>query len=375
MSRIGFLVNPYAGMGGAVGLKGTDGCVMEARKRGAIPVSPSRAVRFLSGLIGTNHFFLTVKGNMGEEELLSAGLCRFEVIHNPESSETTDEDTREACRAMVREGIDLLVFCGGDGTARDVFSVIGRDIPMLGIPAGVKIYSGVFALTPESATHLLSGPAMFSYADGEVMDVDEEQYRDGILTTRLTGIARTPFDRNLCQSCKEVSFGDEEESRQGIALFITEIMRDDTLYLLGAGSTTQAIASCYNQPSTLLGVDAYYQKKLIRSDLNEQDILCLLDRYDLVRIVLSPIGAQGFILGRGNQQISSRVLNRIGTDAVIVVATPEKLRKTPVLFIDTGDYELNNLFPDTIQVICGYRLAQRIRVESPGFSPSKKEKC
>ena len=362
MIRIGFVVNPYAGMGGAVGLKGTDGCIAEARARGAVPVSPSRAICFLSGLDSSNFVFLTVQGSMGEDELLRAGSFRYQVIHHPVSGETNSEDTRSACRAMIQEGVDLIVFCGGDGTARDVFSVIGRNIPILGIPAGVKVYSGVFALTPETAARLLSGWESVSCADGEVMDVDEDQYRDGILTTRVFGIALTPFDRIFCQSCKQVSFGDETRIQDDIARFIVEIMRDDTLYLLGAGSTTEAVAQHLRQASTLLGVDAFFQGQLIGSDLNEQEILDLLTRYERVKIIVSPIGAQGFILGRGNQQISSRVIQKTGIDSIIVIATPGKLRRTPVLYVDIGDSELNCRFGDTILVICGYQMAQRVRI-------------
>jgi len=362
MRKIGFVVNPIAGMGGAVGLKGTDGRVQEARDRGAVPLSPARALRFLASVRGDDLFFYTAGGVMGEDVLLECDRFSFKVVSSPSHSDTTGEDTCQACNAMIREGVDLIVFCGGDGTARDVFSVVGRITPVLGIPAGVKIYSGVFALTPEAAARVLSGNRALTFTDGEVMDVDEEQYRQGVLTTRLTGIALTPSDHSLCQSCKEVSFGDEEGSRQEIAQFITELMRDDTLYLLGAGSTTGAVASRLGEPKTLLGIDAFYQGTLVGSDLNEEQILSLLEKYPHVKIVLSPIGAQGFVLGRGNQQISRRVIEKAGIDSLIVVATPEKLRKTPLLYLDYGDPDLNGQIGDTIQVICGYRMAQRVRV-------------
>lgn len=362
MRKIGFVVNPIAGMGGAVGLKGTDGRVQEARDRGAVPLSPARALRFLSSVRGDDLFFYTAGGAMGEEALRSCGRFPYQVVFIPSDSETSGEDTCEGCRGMIREGVELIIFCGGDGTARDVFSVAGRKTPILGIPAGVKIYSGVFALTPEAAARVVSGERPLTFTEGEVMDVDEEQYRQGVLATRLTGFALTPFDNSLCQSCKEVSFGDEDESRKEIAQFVTELMRDDTLYLLGAGSTTGEVALRLVQPKTLLGIDAFYRGTLVGSDLNEQQILSLLDQYPLVKIILSPIGAQGFVLGRGNQQISSRVIQKAGLDSLIVVATPEKLRNTPLLYLDCGDPDLNGLIGDTIQVICGYRMAQRVRV-------------
>jgi predicted polyphosphate/ATP-dependent NAD kinase len=362
MNRIGFVVNPHAGMGGAVGLKGTDGCVAAARSLGAEPVSPSRALRFLTGLNQRQFLFFTAAGTMGEDELISAGISSYEVIFTPSSSETAAEDTKTACHLMIREGVRLIVFCGGDGTARDVCSVTGQDIPILGIPAGVKIYSGVFATTPETGAAVLNELDEAGLTGAEVMDVDEEQYRAGILTTKLFGIAHIPYISGLCQSCKEVSFGDETRMLDDIARFITAIMRPDTLYLLGAGSTTGAIADRLGLTTTLLGIDAVYQGDLIGTDLNEEAILKLLDQYDQVKIIVSPIGAQGFVLGRGNQQISSRVLQKTGISALIIVATPAKLQHTPMLHVDTGDLLINQKFGEDMLVICGYEMAQRVRL-------------
>jgi predicted polyphosphate/ATP-dependent NAD kinase len=362
MNCIGFVVNPDAGMGGAVGLKGTDGCIEKARDLGALPVSPDRANRFLSALCRTDLCILTASGLMGEEELKMAGYPSIEVVYTPDSPVTGSGDTKKACEAMIAHRAEIILFCGGDGTARDVFSVSGRQTPILGIPAGVKIYSGVFATTPEAAAKLLDQWETSGLTDVEVMDVDEEQYRAGVLSTRLYGIAQTPSLPGLCQSSKQASYGDEFRIQNDIARFIVAIMRSDTLYLLGAGSTTGAIADYLRIPATLLGVDAIYQGRLIASDLNEAGILALLDQYDQVKIIISPIGAQGFVLGRGNQQISNRVLEKTGLDSLIVVATPTKLKNTPVLYVDTGNKYLNNRFEDTIQVICGYMLAQRVRL-------------
>lgn len=363
MIRLGFIVNPYAGMGGAVGLKGTDGCVEKARALGAKQVSPDRAVRFLSSLKRTDIRFFTAGGEMGESELVSAGLSDTSVIYQPgkgiQGYQTGPEDTIAACQEMLKSGVDLIIFVGGDGTARDVFSVTGSDTPILGVPAGVKIYSGVFATTPEAAAEVIESWETTRCSDAEVMDVDEEEYRAGVLTTRLYGIAKMPYIRELCQSCKQVTFGDEERDRIEIGAFIADVMQNDTLYLLGAGTTTGAIAERLGIGHTLLGVDAVYKGELVARDLNETGILNLLSRYDRVNIIISPIGAQGFILGRGNQQISSRVLEITGLSALIVVATPAKLQHTPVLYVDTGDTVLNEQFPDSIPVICGYQMAQR----------------
>ncbi len=362
MNRIGFVVNPYAGMGGAVGLKGTDGCLGEARARGAVPKSPERAIRFLNALPGEEISILTASGSMGGDELAAAGWSSHQVVYTPTNQETTGEDTRQACRNMVAAGVDLIVFCGGDGTARDVYSVTGPEIPILGIPAGVKIYSAVFATSPERTAEILLRPDEAFLTDAEVMDVDEEEYRSGTLTTRIFGIAKVPYIPTLIQAGKEVFFGDEEISRRDIAAFITNLMDEETLYLLGAGSTTGAIADRLKISSTLLGIDAVCNGRLVAADLNEQGILELAGRYPKVKIILSPIGAQGFVLGRGNQQISSRVLEKTGLDSLIVIATPGKLQNTPELFMDTGDPVMNGKFGESILVICGYAMAQRIRL-------------
>lgn len=308
--------------------------------------------------------FLTAGGEMGEHELSKAGTP-YDVIYRPDEEKMSDLvqtgaiDTINACMEMIKNNARLIIFCGGDGTARDVFSCTGHQIPILGIPAGVKIYSGVFATTPESGAHLLSEWNGTSLSDGEVMDVDEEEYRKGILNTRLFGYAKIPSGPVRCQSSKQVSFGDESREVEQIAIFITEIMRDDTLYLLGAGTTTKAIADRLYLSKTILGIDAVYQGRVIGTDISEREILTLIEHETRVKIIVSPIGAQGFILGRGNQQISSSVIRKTGIDSLIVVATEAKLRNTKTLFIDTGDPSLNDRFGDTILVICGYRMAIR----------------
>lgn len=359
MIRVGFVVNPYAGLGGSVGLKGSDRVADLALSLGAVPVSPARSLRFLSAILRNDIFFLTAAGNMGEDELRESGITTHEVVYTPGSELTSADDTVAACSAMIHNGASLILFCGGDGTARDVYSSTKADVPMLGIPAGVKIYSGVFATTPETAAEILSRWESVRLTSAEVLDIDEDQYRAGVLSTCIYGEARIPYIPTLCQAGKQAGFGDESFAYADIARFIRGIMLPDTLYLLGAGSTTGAVSSCMHLPYTLLGIDAVYQGRLVGSDLNEQGILDLLDTYGKVKIILSPIGAQGFILGRGNQQISSRVLQKTGIDSLIVVATPAKLQQTPSLYVDTGDVDLNRRFEDSILVICGFAMAQR----------------
>jgi predicted polyphosphate/ATP-dependent NAD kinase len=367
--RIGFLVNPIAGMGGAVGLKGTDGLVEEALARGAVPRAGARATDVLVRLRGSSYEFLTCSGAMGEDALRAAGITSFRVVYSP-LTETSRSDTLDACRTFVTGGVDLVLFCGGDGTARDVYEVTGDSVPILGIPAGVKMFSAVFALTPEAAAEiLLHDPASLHLRDAEVMDVDEEAYRDGELRTRLIGYARSPYLPGLVQGAKRVFIDqDEDRARNEIARFIAEVIRGtpEIVYILGPGTTTGEIARVLGVEKTLLGFDAVKNGNVVGRDLNERGMRDLLSGPGPARLVVSVLGAQGSVLGRGTQQVSPTVLRRIGVDNVIVIATPHKLAATPVLFVDTGDPGLDDAFGDTVQVISGYRIAQRMRLAHPG---------
>lgn len=360
MTRIiGFLVNPIAGMGGAVGLKGTDGQVPEALRRGAVPIAPKKAQEFLRALGDLDIAFLTCSGPMGEEALKECGVKRYTVIARVEG-ETTAADTIRSCRLMRDAGCEMIAFCGGDGTARDVFDAVGTSVPVIGIPAGVKMYSAVFATSPRTAAELVRRMDTLPIEDREVMDVDEEAYRSGRLATTLYGYARVPSLPAKVQVSKFVTAGiDETMAQKDIARFIVEIMRDDTLYILGAGTTTHEIGAMLGLHTTLLGVDAVKRGKVVGYDLNEREILALLEEHPRTKIIVSPIGAQGFVLGRGNQQISAQVLRKAGVENLIVVATPQKMERTPTLYIDIGDDEVAEELGGYVLVISGYRMGQR----------------
>jgi predicted polyphosphate/ATP-dependent NAD kinase len=363
MKRIGLIVNPVAGMGGSVGLKGTDGNVEEALRRGAIPHAMERAKTTLALLAKkTDLAFVTCSGPMGEDALKDAGITCYQIVYY-HTGESSSADTKKAVRIFVESGIDLVVFCGGDGTARDVFDITGRNMPLLGIPAGVKMYSAVFAVDPASAADLILAFDKDHFRDAEVLDVDEEAYRAGTLKTRLYGIARTPVLAGKIQVAKQVyEEQDEERAKAAIAQFIDEIMLTGTLYIIGAGTTTEAITRRLGIRKTLLGVDAIRDRRLVATDCDEKTLLSLAEKSLGTRIILSPIGAQGFILGRGNQQISSRLVRMIGIKNLIVIATPHKLSQTPYLYIDSGDTALDREFGDSVQVISGYRIAQRKKI-------------
>jgi predicted polyphosphate/ATP-dependent NAD kinase len=360
VTTIAFLVNPVAGMGGTVGLKGTDGLAEEARRQGAVPQAEERAVAALSTVDTDEVTFLTCAGSMGEDALRRADPASYRVVYRPAVA-TSAADTRAAVRTFLAEGVDLILFCGGDGTARDIFDVADGQVPILGIPAGVKMYSGVFATSPSCVGEIIARLDDLSLRDGEVMDVDEEAYRNGTLATRLYGYARVPSLPSRVQGCKEVGeAADEERAKEEIARFIVDVMADDVLYILGAGTTTAAIARTLGIEGTLLGVDVVKNRRLLARDACEVDLLRLVAGEERCRIIVSPIGAQGFVLGRGTQQISPAVVRKVGADRVTVVATPQKLASTPALYLDLGDPGLEALFGDAIDVVSGYCIAQRI---------------
>jgi predicted polyphosphate/ATP-dependent NAD kinase len=363
MKRIGLIVNPVAGMGGSVGLKGTDGNVDEARRRGAVPHATGRAEAALARLAGKADLaFVTCGGAMGEDALNGAGIAGFTVVYTCDG-ESSQADTKKAVKAFLKTGVDLVLFCGGDGTARDVFDITGRDFPLLGIPAGVKMYSAVFAVDPASAADLVLAFDPHRLRDAEVMDVDEDAYRAGTLKTRLYGIARTPALAGKIQAAKAVyEEADEERAKVAIAQFVDEIMLKGTLYIIGAGTTTEAVTRRLGIKKTLLGVDAVRDRRLVATDCDEKTLLALAEKYPDTRIILSPIGAQGFVLGRGNQQISAALVRKIGIKNLIVIATPHKLAEITQLYIDSGDPDLDREFGDSLQVISGYRIAQRKKI-------------
>jgi len=364
--KVAFLVNPVAGMGGAVGLKGTDSIptLREAIARGAKPVAPERAVRALVSLMkmGLDLQFMTCSGQMGFQELEKAGIDA-EVVYRPGEG-TGPDDTKRAVKEFLRHKPDLIVFAGGDGTAKDVLEVAGRETPIVGIPAGVKMHSAVFATTPESLGDLVdSFAATGRTKDAEVMDVDEESFRRGVLQAELHGYARVPDDAVHLQSSKAVyhSGGADEEAAE-IGQYIAETMLEGVPYILGPGSTTAAIAERMGLEKTLLGVDVVKDSAVVLRDATEAGLLEMLGHAPEARVVVTPIGSQGFIFGRGNQQISAGVLKLVGTARVCVVATPTKLRHTPILRVDTGDAELDAAIRGAIKVVTGYKRRKLVQV-------------
>lgn len=363
--KIGFLINPIAGMGGSVGLKGTDGLADEAFKLGAMPIAGERAKKCMEEW-NINSLILTCSGAMGKDALTNSSL-RYKIVYSFEGI-STSADTKKACKRFLEEGVELLMFCGGDGTARDVYSVVEREIPIIGIPAGVKMHSAVFAISPKGAAqiveHFVEGKT--EVRDAEVMDTDEDAYRRNELRMKVFGYARTPYEPVLVQQGKSIFQSvSEEGAKEEIARFTCEFMRDGSLYILGAGTTIHKVAELLGlgKEKTLLGVDAVKDGKLVGKDLNEQGLLRLLENEQNAKLLVSPIGAQGFVFGRGNQQLSAKVLEKVGVENVIVLATPHKLTETPFLLVDTGSEALDEQLGGYMSVVCGYRMAQRKEVK------------
>jgi predicted polyphosphate/ATP-dependent NAD kinase len=358
--KLGLIVNPVAGIGGRVGLKGSDGAEIQekALALGAVPQSLNRAIQALERIKPVDGLeIITYPGEMGEDAARACGFAPA-VIGSIKPGQTTPQDTRNAAREMLRLDVSLLLFAGGDGTARDIYSAVGDGIPVLGIPAGVKIHSAVFATNPRSAGDLaglyLRGRVSRLRA-AEVMDIDEEAFRQGIVAAKLYGYLRIPFRGSLVQSVKSASGPGEEASLQAIAYDVVDGMADDCLYIIGPGTTTRAITSQLGLDKTLLGVDVVFKGELVATDVNESQLLKLLEGRR-AKIIVTPIGGQGYIFGRGNQQISPRVIGKVGKDNIVVVSTAAKinsLRGRPLL-VDTGDWAVDGMLSGYIRVITGY---------------------
>ena len=370
--RIGLVVNPIAGIGGRVGLKGSDGeeVVRRALELGAVPEAGARTVRALRRLRSTGApvELLVAPGPMGEEAAAAAGL-EARVVGKLSTAGTTSEDTRRIAATMAeREGVDLLLFTGGDGTAADVLAAVGSSAPVLGIPAGVKIHSAAFAVSPEAAGALagtLARRERVRFAEAEVLDLDEDAFRRGEIAPRLIGYLRVPEEPRLVQARKAPSPAGEAVMTEAIAADVVERMEPGRAYVLGPGTTVRAIAERLGVPKTLVGVDVVRDGRVVAADASEDAILAALADGP-ASVVVAPIGGQGFVFGRGNQQIGPRALRAVGREHVIVVATQWKLASFAgmPLRVDTGDPEVDAAMAGHVLVTTGYRDRAVYRIEA-----------
>jgi predicted polyphosphate/ATP-dependent NAD kinase len=354
---IGLIVNPVAGMGGSVGLKGTDGTmVQKALELGAEPVTPKRTRDLLAHIRHKDDVSLLVApGEMGEQHV-EGFVVLFEVVGEI-GQETSAEDTKRLAREMGARDIELLIFVGGDGTARDIYDAVGSSVPVVAVPAGVKVFSAAFAVSARAAAEMvdafLEGTEV---TDEEVLDIDEDAFREDRLASRLYGYLLVPEVRRFLQPGKVASSADKTsvQSKQEIATYVVEGMDPGTLYLLGPGTTLRAIADELGLAKTLLGVDAVHAGALVGKDLNERGILDLLQRYGKSKMIVTPIGGNGFILGRGSKQFTPEVIRQVGTNNILVVGTKDKVSQLDCLRVDTGDLELDERFNGYIKVTVGY---------------------
>ena len=366
--HIGLIINPLAGLGGTLALKGSDGnelrelaAAMPAQQRRRAMERVERAMTPLQSRLADIEIS-TWAGSMGADAMLELGIPAVVLNHNSESASvlSSADDTRNAAAALMQAGVDLLVFAGGDGTARDIFDAVGAGFPVLGIPCGVKMHSGVFAVSPEAAGELL-----LRLADGglvglqlrEVRDIDEEAFRHDIVKARFYGEMLVPAEGHYLQQTKVGGRESPDLVAAEIAEWLSENLNPQTLYLMGPGSTTAAIMASLGLSGTLLGVDVIHNGEVVSSDADEQTLLRLLSGHPgNAEILVTAIGGQGHIFGRGNQQFSPAVIRAVGIDNITVVAAKSKITdlKGRPLLVDTNDPDLDKALSGYRQVLTGY---------------------
>lgn len=364
MFKLGLIINPYAGLGGSVGLKGSDGDAIrtEALARGAQPRALERMERALQ-VIANFHEQLEIfcfAGDMGETSVRASGFT-IHLIGAAQQLPSSAQDTCAAANAIMQQGVDLILFAGGDGTARLIADAVGTSQPVLGVPCGVKMHSGVYANSPEAAgeilKQLLSG-TLVNIVERDVKDIDEDAFRNGQVRARFYGTLLVPEDSQFLQQVKNAGTERDELAQLDVAQEMIEQLHSDTLYLVGPGSTTHLFLQELGVEGSLLGVDLLLNNKLLAVDVSATQISAELEKFTgPVKMIITVIGGQGHILGRGNQQFTPEILRRIGKDNIFIVAARGKilaLNGRPLL-VDTNDPELDAVFGGYRPVITGYR--------------------
>ena len=358
MKKIGLIINPFAGIGGRAGLKGSDGTEIQqkALAEGFRSLAPDRvftALEWLGSIIAEKPVIVTYPAEMGEDIARKAGFD-VEIIGNIDSGHTTAEDTIKAAQTMKDAGVDLIIFAGGDGTARNIYTAVGLGMPVLGIPCGVKMHSACYAINPRRAGDIAKAyleSANPITTEGEVMDIDEEAFRKGDVQARLYGYLTVPEAGVLMQKMKSGTGYNESGQLEELGFVFAQRMRKapDTLFLVGPGSTTTHVMKSLELPYTLLGVDLVADGKVVAADVNEKQIWDYMQQYEKFVMIITVIGGQGNLFGRGNQQFSPRIIRKVGRKNIWVIASKQKLvdlLPEPFL-VDTGDPELD-------KELCGY---------------------
>lgn len=364
MFKLGIIINPYAGLGGSVGLKGSDGDDIQrkALELGAEPRAQARMLRALS-VIAPKREQISIycfARDMGETVAVQAGFSA-QVIGEAVNEPSQAEDTCAAARALMKAGVDLILFAGGDGTARLIADVVGTRQPVLGVPSGVKMHSGVYAIAPEAAGEIIQqllDHQLVTITERDVKDIDEDAFRQGQVRAKFYGTLLVPEDSQRLQQVKNAGMERDELAQLDVAQELIDQLEENTLYIVGPGSTTQIFLQQLGLDGTLLGVDLLLNRQLLASDLRAQQIEDYLQRHSgAIKIIITAIGGQGHILGRGNQQLTPGILRHVGKENILVIAARSKilsLQGRPLL-VDTNDPELDVVFSGYIPVIVGYR--------------------
>ncbi|WP_026374688.1 ATP-NAD kinase family protein [Aestuariibacter salexigens] len=361
--KLGLVVNPFAGIGGALALKGSDGAEIRERAlaMGAVQQAMAKTKRALQSLVElkSNVMVYTAAGDMGQSVCMELDLPH-QVVYEPQSNQTEPEDTLATCRILVEQGIDLLVFAGGDGTARNVSEIVNMACPVVGIPAGCKIHSGVFAITPSAAGAVVASVVrgeLVSIFEGEVRDIDENAFRSGNVIARHFGELQVPKQLEYIQSVKMGGRESDELVLADIAAHVIELMDEspDAYFVMGSGSTVDFIMEELGLENTLLGVDVVQNGHLVASDVTATELLSLV-QHQPCKLVLTLIGGQGHVLGRGNQQLSADVVRSVGRENMLIVATKNKINALEgrPLIADSGDETLDAELSGLIPIITGY---------------------
>ena len=370
--RLGLIVNPVAGLGGPVGLKGSDGATVQAlaRRLGGAAGAPGRAAAALAALGAFPSHVLTAGGAMGEDQCRAAGLGHALVAGL--SGETTGAETQAAAALMAAEGVDLILFAGGDGTARDVMAGAGST-PLLGIPAGVKMYSGLFAASPAlagrlAARFLATPPGQRRTREVEVLDIDEAALRRDEPVATLYGIARVPASWAVPRA-KASPPADDDSAIAALCRDLAATLEPGCLHIVGPGRTMRCFMAACGLPKTLLGVDVMRDGRLVAADCREADLLALAEESP-ARIVVGLLGAQGGLLGRGNQPIGPGVIRAVGLSRILVLAGAAKIATLPHgLFVDTGDPALDAALAGYIRVHTAPGRSTLLRIRQPDIGP------
>ena len=390
--RIGIIVNPDAGLGGRLALKGSDGQAELARSKGANDRSGPRmteSLQHLSSIISITpgpwkdiEWWL-MKGRMGDSWIPNSlgEVGRWNIIDET-PQKTSADDTTSAVHTLVKHNVEMILYAGGDGTTRDIVNALieidASETPILGVPAGVKMHSGCFGASPRASAEALAAwiTGDLLLARTEVMDLDEDLYRDGEWVVRMYGEANTPGSPRWMQGSKQrVERVSETEILEGLGDHIKETIEEkpEMLVIWGSGGTLRTLGDSIGYAISVLGIDATRGTEQIGTDLDEVGLIETVDSHKKafgeeseILLLLSPMGGQGFLIGRGNLQLSPDVLRRIGIDAILGVVTPAKLATLNSLRIDTGDAELDAEFRERkyLKALQGYRTTRLIRISA-----------